>query len=74
MERDNVTTNHAAGKDDGWTRYRDESKRWLWPVLAMGALLFAGLLYLGNIADRQPSTQVIVEATPTTKPNTSPTQ
>jgi hypothetical protein len=55
---------------------RDVDERgWLWPAVALVALLIAGLLFFGNMGDERPNTQVgqnVEQPTPTT-PNTTTT-
>jgi hypothetical protein len=74
LNKPNRTTNRGAG----WRRDTDTGMSWLLPVLAVGALLLAGLLYFANIGDRESNTQVGQNterpASPATKPSTPPKQ
>jgi hypothetical protein len=71
MERDNLN-NRINNRDD--VRH-DATTNWLWPILGIGALLIAGLLFFGNMGDRPNNTQVgqNVERPTTTMPTTPTT-
>lgn len=64
MEHDNLNPRRPVNdptrdgvRDASWRR-ESEGSGWLWPVIGLGVLLIAGLLFFSNMGNDRPSGQV----------------
>jgi hypothetical protein len=73
MERDNLNKRINSRTDREGVRHDSDTTNWLWPILGIGVLLLAGLLFFGNMGDRPNNTQVGQNVERPTTPKTTPT-